>query len=127
MTAHAGQAARRRQLVERFARKLDKYLPESGELRKWTISDIETALLGDMTELARDVIEARIDVDPARAPKETPHCPDCGAALASRQVPTHRHTLFGRIGYARAYGHCPACGRAFSPSGLGVRLRQGLL
>jgi transposase len=70
MTATAGPAALRGQLIERFARKLDKYLPESGELRPWTISEIELALLADMTELARDVIESRIDVDSARAPDE---------------------------------------------------------
>ena len=37
----AGRAA----IMERVARKLDQYLPESGELRKWTISEIEDALI----------------------------------------------------------------------------------
>ena len=47
MTTPADQAARRGQVVERFARKLDRYLPESGELRPWTISEIERELVTD--------------------------------------------------------------------------------
>jgi hypothetical protein len=97
MTAAADRAARRRLPTERFARKLDEYVPGSGELRAWTISELEQPLLADTSELARDVIESRLDIDPARVPEKPPRCPACGAALASRQVPTHRHTLFGRI------------------------------
>jgi hypothetical protein len=127
MSILADRSARRREVMESFTRKLDKYIPAEGELRRWTISEIEASLLADMSQLARDVIESRLDMDPARVPDETPRCPDCNAALASRQVPTHKHTVFGEIRYEREYGHCPACGRAFSPSGLGIRVRQGLL
>ena len=58
--------AARAAVIERMARKLDRYLPESGELRKWTISEIETALIEDMNELARDMVHARLGVDPDR-------------------------------------------------------------
>lgn len=119
--------ARRKQMLDRFARKLEKYLPETGEMKSWTISELEKSLLDDVTALARDVIELRLEVDPKRVSEKSPRCPDCEAALLSRLVPAHKHTLFGVVRYERTYGHCPACGRAFSPSGLGVRLREGLL
>ena len=38
-------------VMERMARELDRYLPESGELRKWTISEIEDALIEDVNEI----------------------------------------------------------------------------
>jgi hypothetical protein len=76
MTAAADRAARRRLPTERFARKLDEYVPESGELRAWTISELEQSLLADTSELARDVIESRLDIDPARVPEKPPRCPD---------------------------------------------------
>jgi hypothetical protein len=116
MTATADRAALRGRLIEGFARKLDKYVRESGGLCPWTISELEQSLLADITQLARDVIESRIDVDPVRAPAETPRCPDCGAALASRQVPTHRHTLFGRIGYERAEPYAPLVALRIRPA-----------
>ena len=121
-------ATRRAQVSGRFHRKLDKYLPASGELRAWTIAEIEAELLKDVRELARDVIESRIDVDPARVPEE-PRCPDCGRALGGlrREEHTHKHTVFGPIRYTRTYGVCRPCGAAFSPSGEGLELRQGLL
>ena len=124
----ADVAARRAQVMERLARKLDKYLPESGPLRPWTISEIETELVKDMNEIARDVIELRLDVDPERV-VEKPRCPDCGRALAAvrREESTHKQTLVGPIRYARTYGTCQACGLAFPPSGQRVALRQGLL
>jgi len=118
---------RRQQLVDRFARKLDKYFPETGEMKSWTISELEKSLMDDVTALARDVIELRLEVDAKRVSEVSPRCPDCEAALSSRLTPAHKHTLFGVVRYERTYGHCPACGRAFSPSGLGVRLREGLL
>ena len=72
MTAPVDTAALRDEVAGRFMRKLDKYLPGSGELRPWTISEIERELLTDALELARDVLEARIRVDPVRAPAEKP-------------------------------------------------------
>lgn len=124
----AGTAERRKAVLERFAGKLDKYLPESGELRPWKLAEIELALLDDMNELALDIMGSRIGVDPERCP-EKPRCPDCGRALGGvrRRSRTHKHTLFGRLRYARTYGVCQACGLAFSPSGDRVELRQGLL
>lgn len=126
---HAELPSLREAVMERFARKLDKYLPESGELRKWTISEIETELLEDTRGLARDVIEARIEVDPVRVSKESPRCPDCGRVLGgiAREQAANKQTIFGRIRYARTYGVCRPCGVAFSPSGQRVALRQGLL
>ena len=120
----AGRAA----IMERVARKLDRYLPESGELRKWTISEIEDALIKDMNEIARDIIHARLDVDPDRVVKKA-RCPDCGRALmgVAGERSTHKHTRLGPIGFSRTVGYCRPCGAAFSPSGQRVELRQGLL
>ena len=120
--------AARAAVMERMARKLDRYLPESGELRAWTISEIEDALIEDMNEIARDVIESRLGVDPERV-VDKPRCPDCGRALmgVDSERSTHRHTRLGPIRYARTYGVCRPCGAAFSPSGQRVELRQGLL
>lgn len=126
--ASKGVTAKRGEVLERIVRKLDKYLPESGELRPWTISEIESALLDDVNEIARDVIEARLEVDPARV-VDKPRCPDCGKSLKGlkRARKTHRQVIFGPIRYARTCGICHACGVAFSPSGQRVGLRQGLL
>ena len=120
----AGRAA----IMERVARKLDQYLPESGELRKWTISEIEDALIKDMNEIARDIIHARLDVDPERIVKKA-RCPDCGRALmgVAGECSTHKHTRLGPIGFTRTVGYCRPCRAAFSPSGQRVELRQGLL
>jgi uncharacterized protein with PIN domain len=120
--------AARAVLMERMAQKLDRYLPESGELRAWTISEIEDALIEDMNELARDIVHARLGVDPDRV-VEKPRCPDCGRALmgVDRERSTHTHTRLGPIRYARTVGYCRSCGAAFSPSGQRVELRQGLL
>lgn len=119
----------RERVLERFTRKLDKYLPEEGELRPWTISQIEDALSKDMNDIARDVIESRIDVDPERVPEERPSCPVCGKPVrrVDWERSAHRITTFGKVHYRRAYARCHACGVAFSPSGHCVRLRQGLL
>ncbi len=127
-SSSADVAALRARVQERIDRKLDKYLPASGELRPWTISEIEEVLLADILEIARDVVEARLEVDPRRV-VEKPRCPDCGRALAGvkREVPTHRQTVFGVIRYSRSCGYCRPCRAAFSPSGQRVRLRQGLL
>lgn len=118
----------RRQILDRFAERLDKYLPEGGELKPWKLAEIELALLDDMNELACDIIESRMGVDPRRI-VEKPHCPDCGRALGGvkRERSTHKQTLFGPIRYGRTYGTCHACGVAFSPSGDRLELRQGLL
>jgi len=126
--ASKGVAAKRAAVLERVARKLDKYLPESGELRPWTISEIESALLKDINEIARDVIASRLEVDPARV-VDKPRCPDCGKSLEGLKHArkTHRQVIFGPIHYARTCGICHACGVAFSPSGQRVGLRQGLL
>ena len=139
-TIHEVQAGRAA-IMERVARKLDKYLPESGELRKWTISTIEDALIEDMNEIARDIIHTRLDVDPDRV-VEKARCPDCGRALmgVDRERSTHTHTRLGPIGFSRTVGYCRPCGAAFSPpadrnrrrsgrsgSGQRVELRQGLL
>ena len=128
MTAPVDTAALRDEVAGRFMRKLDKYLPGSGELRPWIISEIERELLTDALELARDVLEARIRVDPVRAPAEKPACPKCGRALMGlRDQATHKQTLVGPIRFERAYGYCRPCGAAFSPSGHGVEVRRGLL
>jgi len=127
-TATQKVQARRAAVMERVARKLDKYLPKSGELRKWTISEIEDALIEDMNEIARDIIHARLNVDPERVVKKA-RCPDCGRALmgVAGERSTHKHTRLGPIGFARTVGYCRPCGAAFSPSGQRVELRQGLL
>ncbi len=118
----------RQAVLERFERKLDRYLPASGATRQWTISAIEDALATDMLEVAQDVIESCIAVDPLRQPATNPRCPDCGRSLVATGLrDTHKKTIFGLIRYSRAYGSCPACRRAFSPSGQRVVLRQGLL
>ena len=128
MTARVETSALRKQIVDRFAERLEKYLPASGELRSWDISTIESALMGDMAAMAREVIETRIEADPARVAEIKPRCPDCGRALMGlRPEATHRQTLFGPIRFKRLYGYCPVCHRAFSPSGRSVALRSGLL
>jgi hypothetical protein len=120
--------ALRARLVERFAGKLDQYLPESGELRTWTVSEIEEALSKDMNEMARDVIESRIQVDPRREPRESPRCPECGRVLGGLNARrAHRHTILGPVELTRSTGYCQACDLAFSPSGHRVALRKGLL
>jgi hypothetical protein len=108
VTVPVNTADLRERLAERFVRKLDKYLPESGELRPWTISEIERELAADALDLARDVLEARIQVDPARAPAGKPRCPECGRALMGlRDQATHKQTLIGPTRFERAYGCCP--------------------
>jgi len=117
----------RAEVLEQFARKLDQYLPESGELKPCTISELEGALVDDVQDLARKVIAARIEVDPQRVP-EKHRCPKCGRALMGhRTEAVHRQTLFGPVRFERAYGYCRPCGSAFSPSGQRVGLRRGLL
>jgi hypothetical protein len=121
-------AGERAKLVERVMRKLDKYLPESGELRSWTISEIEESLFADMTEIACGIIESRLRVDPMRQPSQKPLCPKCQRALAGMHVrSTHKKTIVGPVRYERTVGYCQACGLAFSPSGHGVEVRRGLL
>ena len=107
---------------------VEKYLPASGELRDWTISEIETSLQKDMTQFALGIVKTRLGVDPRRVVAK-PKCPDCGRALGGvgKEIQTHRHTVFGTIKYGRTYGICRPCGAAFSPSGQRVELRQGLL
>lgn len=121
-------AAVRDLVVQRMLRKLDKYLPASGELRSWTISEIEDSLLQDMKEIACDIVESRLLLDPLREPAERPVCPKCGRALAGIDVrPTRRKTMIGPIRYERFVGYCQACSLAFSPSGHSVAVRRGLL
>jgi hypothetical protein len=118
----------RARVAERMLRKLDKYLPQSGELRSWTISEIEDALLEDMKEIACDIVESRLLLDPQRDPADRPVCPKCGRALAGIHVrSTRRKTMIGPIRYERFVGYCQACGLAFSPSGRSVEIRRGLL
>jgi len=118
---------KRAALVAHFMGKLDRYLPESGELKSWTISEFERALMDDVLELGRQMAEARIEVDPLRAPAQA-RCPQCGRALMGHGTePTHRQTLFGPLRFERAYGYCRPCGSAFSPTGQRVGLRRGLL
>ena len=126
--SQADAGTRRAEVMERFQRKLDKYLPEEGELRPWKLAEIEAELLKDMHELARDIMESRIDVDPRRV-VEKPRCPDCGRALAGvdHSRSAHKQTIFGPMRFTRTYGVCHACRVAFSPSGQRLELRQGLL
>ncbi len=129
-TAKRTEAAEfHRAVLGRIEKKLDKYLPEEGELRPWTISELEAALSVDMNDIARDVIESRIDIDPSRVPEKKPVCPVCGKPVGSvvRERSAHKTTAFGRLSYKRTYAACHACGVAFSPSGHCVRIRQGLL
>jgi hypothetical protein len=127
-TRPAGRAGLRKAVLDRCVAMLDRHLPESGELGAWKLGQMELALLDDVNEIARDVIEARIGADPNRT-VEKPKCPECGLALGGvkRERATHKQTLFGPIRYGRTYGTCQACGLAFSPSGEVFRLRQGLL
>jgi hypothetical protein len=107
---------------------LDRYLPGSGELQPWKLAQIESALSEDCHKLARQIVEARIEVDPLRDPQPGMRCPDCGYAMAGDAArKTHKKTIFGTIYYTRAYGYCRSCGAAFSPSGESVGLRTGLL
>ena len=124
MDPNAARAA----IEERFRRKLDAYFPRSGPLGKWALARIEEALAKDMNEIARDVMEMRIAADPDRV-VDKPRCPDCGRGLGGveRERRGHRQTIFGPVGFARTVGYCPACGRAFSPSGLVVGLRRGFI
>jgi hypothetical protein len=119
----------RARIVRDFAAKLDKYLPESGDLRPWKLAEIEAALSTDMQAVSRAVIESRIEADPVRVPAERPVCPRCGRPVRSVDLDrsAHRVTIFGKVHYTRAYAPCHACGVAFSPSGHCVGLRQGLL
>ncbi len=132
MTAGDGSAAstaeHRQRLIEDFTQRLGKYLPESGEPKPWKLAETELALVEDMNELARGIIESRIGVDPLRYVEKL-RCPDCSRALGGvkREAATHKQTLFGPIRYSRSYGTCQACGLAFSPSGEKFRLRHGLL
>jgi hypothetical protein len=80
VTAPADKAGLRDRLTERFARKLDKYVPESGEFRPWTISELEQSLSEDLGGFARGILEARLRADPRRV-VEKPGRPDCGRAL----------------------------------------------
>ena len=58
-----------------------------------------------MGALAREVIEARIEADPARLTDVKPRGPDCGRALMGlRAEATHRQTLFRPIRFKRLYG-----------------------
>ena len=128
MAARTDPAVLHKQLLSRFSERLEKYLPSAGELRDWDISSIEASLVEDVAQTARDVIEMRIRADPVREPEEQPRCPTCRRALMGlRPEATHRHTLFGPIRFERLYGYCPACRRAFSPSGHSVEIRAGLL
>jgi hypothetical protein len=128
-TADASELAKQRaRLLSEFEKVLGRYLPESGELKPWKLAEIEAALSEDGHRLLRQLLEARIEVDPLRQVHETIRCPECGHALpGDRDRRTHKKTIFGTIYYTRAYGYCRSCGAAFSPSGERVELRQGLL
>jgi len=133
----------RARIVRDFAAKLDKYLPESGDLGPWRtfvrtfpelfvggkLAEMEAALSSDMQAVSRAVIESRIEADPVRVPAERPVCPRCGRPVRSVDLDrsAHRVTIFGKVHYTRAYAPCRASGVAFSPSGHCVGLRQGLL
>lgn len=111
----------------KFAEKLERYLPESGELEAWTISGWEEALMADLLEVGQAVTEARLEVDPLRVPEQA-RCPRCGRALMGHaRQGTRKQTLFGPLRFERTYGYCRPCGSAFSPSGQRVGLRRGLL
>ena len=99
--------AARAALIERMARMRERYLPESGQLREWTISRIEDALIEDMHELARGIVHARLGVDPDRV-AEKPRFPDCGRALmgVDRERSTHVHTRPAPLRFARTVGYC---------------------
>jgi hypothetical protein len=47
-----------------FERAPDQYLPESGELKPWTISALEDALGADLRELGRRIAAARTPPPP---------------------------------------------------------------
>jgi hypothetical protein len=120
-------AAKRAAVLAQFQEKLERYLPESGELKSWTISAWEQALVGDLLEVGRAVTEARIAVDPLRVP-ESARCPACGRVLMGHaRQGAHKQTLFGPLQFERTYGYCRPCRSAFSPSGSRVGFRRGLL
>ena len=121
-------AEQRARILAAFEKTLDRYLPESGELQPWKLAQIESALSTDCHRLAREILEARIEVDPLRDPQPSMRCGKCGYAMGGDPArKAHKKTIFGTIYYTRAYGYCRSCGAAFSPSGESVGLRQGLL
>lgn len=78
-----------------------------------------------MDDIARDVIECRVEADPDRAPERRPRYPRCGRSVrrVDSERSAHRVTTFGRVGYRRAHARCHACGAASSLSGDCVGLR----
>jgi hypothetical protein len=121
-------AQQRARILATFEKMLDRYLPETGLLRPWKLAEFESALSADSYKLSRELLEARLEVDPLREGERALRCPECGGAMAGDPArKAHKKTIFGPIYYTRGYGYCRSCEAAFSPSGESVGLRQGLL